>query len=251
MPKVCIDPGHGGSQPGAKGYAGTLEKDITLQVSLKLRDILKQVGFEVVMTRETDKDVRTSKQPNELQARCDVANNSNADYFVSIHCNAADTLSAHGTETWYYDKDVKSKVLANCIQSELIKQIRRTDRGVKVGNYYVTRYTKMPAVLVELAFISNPEEEKLLKSEDFQYKCALGIANGLLIISGKTPIKEVNLLFKDVPQTHWAYKDIEKLYKLGVVKGDNNNNFNPDKPVTRAEVSAMLSRLYDVIKSGK
>jgi len=249
--KICIDAGHGGSQPGAVGYSGTLEKDITLAVALKLRQILLKQGFSVVMTRESDKDVRTTKQPNELQARCDVANNAKADIFISIHCNAADDKTAHGAETWYTEKDVKSKVLANCIQSELIKQIRRTDRGVKVGNYYVTRYTKMPAVLVELAFISNPEEEKLLKSEDFQYKCALGIANGLLIISGKTPIKEVNLLFKDVPTTHWAYKDIEKLQKLGVVKGDEKGNFNPDKTVTRAEVSAMLSRLYDVIKSGK
>jgi len=249
--KICIDAGHGGSQPGAVGYSGTLEKDITLAVALKLRQILLKQGFSVVMTRESDKDVRTTKQPNELQARCDVANKSGADYFVSIHCNASDSLSAHGTETWYTEKDVKSKVFANCIQSDLVKQIKRTDRGTKCGNYYVTKYTHMPAVLVELAFISNPEEEKLLKDEIFQWKCALGIANGILVMAGKQPLKEVNLLFKDVPTTHWAYKDIEKLQKLGVVKGDEKGNFNPDKTVTRAEVSAMLSRLYDVIKSGK
>ena len=94
--KVCIDPGHGGSQPGAVGPNGTLEKDITLAVSLKLRDLLKAQGFEIIMTRETDKDVRTRPQENELQARCNVANNAKADYFVSIHCNAAEDKSAHG-----------------------------------------------------------------------------------------------------------------------------------------------------------
>jgi len=249
--KVCIDPGHGGSQPGAVGPNGTLEKDITLAVSLKLRDILKAQGFEVVMTRETDKDVRTRPQENELQARCNVANNAKGDYFVSIHCNAAESKTAHGTETWYSDKDNKSKVLAKCIQTELVKQIKRTDRGVKIGNYYVTNCTKMPAVLVELAFISNPEEEKLLKDSTFQYKCALGIANGILKMVGRDPIKEVNSMFKDVATSHWAYKDIEKLSKLGVIKGDDKGNFNPDKPATRAEIAAMLSRLYDAIKGGK
>lgn len=249
--KVCIDPGHGGSQPGATGFAGTLEKNITLQVALRLRDVLKTAGVDVVMTREIDKDVRTAKQPNELQARCDVANTANADVFISIHCNASNDSSAHGTETWYYPKDAKSKTLAQFIQTELVKQIGLRDRGVKQGNYYVTRYTKMPAVLVELAFISNPEEERLLKDATFQQKCALGIANGILVMAGKQPLKGVSLLFKDVPTTHWAYKDIEKLQKLGVVKGDEKGNFNPDKTVTRAEVSAMLSRLYDVIKSGK
>jgi len=130
--KVCIDPGHGGSQPGAVGYFGTKEKDITLQVALQLRDVLKNAGVEVVMTRESDKDVRTAKQPNELQARCDVANNSKADVFVSVHCNAADDRTAHGTETWYYPKDAKSKTLAQFIQTELVKQIGlRTEESNK------------------------------------------------------------------------------------------------------------------------
>lgn len=249
--KICIDPGHGGSQPGAVGYTGTLEKDITLAVSLKLRDILKAQGCEVIMTRETDRDVSTRVNQNELEARCDVANDAKADYFISIHCNAAESKTAHGTETWYSDKDNKSKVLANCIQTELVKEIKRADRGVKRGNYYVTNMTKMPAVLVELAFISNPEEEKLLKDSTFQYKCALGIANGILKMVGRDPIKEGGSMFKDVPETHWAYKEIEKLNKLGIIKGDEKGNFNPDKAATRAELAAMLARLYDVIKSGK
>jgi len=247
--KICIDPGHGGTQPGAAGYSGTLEKYITLAVSLKLRQILINEGFDVVMTRDTDKDVRTADEPNELQARCDVANKAKADLFVSIHCNAAADNTAHGTETWYINKDLgRSKRLAECIQTELVKQINRTNRGIKEGNYYVTRYTHMPAVLVELAFISNKEEERLLKDDKFQQKCALGIANGILAMLGKETIKGGDNLFKDVPITHWAYKDIMKLKELGVVKGDNAGYYNPDKPVTRAEVATMLSRLYDVLK---
>lgn len=248
--KVCIDPGHGGSQPGAVGYYGTKEKDITLQVALQLRDVLKNAGVEVVMTRDSDKDVRTAKQPNELQARCDVANNSKADVFVSVHCNAADDRTAHGTETWYYPKDAKSKTLAQFIQTELVKQIGLRDRGVKQGNYYVTRYTKMPAVLVELAFISNPEEEVLLKNKAFQKKCAVGIANGILLFFGMPLVKEGQNM-KDVPQTHWAYKYIKELYDLGIVQGDEKGYFYPDKPATKAEVATMIAKLYEKLKGGK
>jgi len=249
--KVCIDPGHGGTQPGAVGPGGTMEKYITLSVALILRDLLKSRGIDVIMTRETDKDVRTRAQQNELQARCDVANKAKADYFVSIHCNASNDARAQGTETWYSAKDNKSQVLANNIQRELVKQIQRANRGVKIGNYYVTNSTKMPAVLVELAFISNPEEEQLLRSDEFKRKCALGIANGILVTIGKEPIEEEKKLFNDVTTKHWAYKDIEKLSSLGIVKGDANGNFNPDRPTTRAEVVAMIARLYDVIKGGK
>jgi len=248
--KVCIDPGHGGSQPGAVGYFGTKEKDITLQVALQLRDVLKTAGVDVVMTRESDKDVRTAKQSNELQARCDVANNSKADVFISIHCNASNDSSAHGTETWYYPKDAKSKTLAQFIQTELVKQIGLRDRGVKQGNYYVTRYTKMPAVLVELAFISNPEEEVLLRNKAFQRKCAVGIANGILLFFGMPKVKEESAM-KDVPQTHWAYKYIKELYDLGIVQGDEKGYFYPDKPATKAEVATMIARLYEKLKGGK
>jgi len=249
--KVCIDPGHGGTQPGAVGPGGTMEKYITLSVALKLRDLLKSRGIDVIMTRETDKDVRTAKQPNELQARCDVANKAGADYFVSIHCNASDDPKAHGTETWFSAKDNKSQVLANNIQRELVKQIQRANRGVKIGNYYVTNSTKMPAVLVELAFISNPVEEQLLRNDEFKRKCALGIANGILVTIGKEPIEEVKKLFNDVTTNHWAYKYIKELYDLGIVQGDNNGNFNPDKPATKAEVATMIAKLYEQIKGGK
>jgi len=248
--KICIDAGHGGTQPGAVGYFGTKEKDITLQVALQLRDVLKNAGVDVVMTRESDKDVRTAKQPNELQARCDVANNSKADVFISIHCNASNDSSAHGTETWYYPKDAKSKTLAQFIQTELVKQIGLKDRGVKQGNYYVTRYTKMPAVLVELAFISNPEEEVLLRNKAFQRKCAVGVANGILLFFGMPKVKEESAM-KDVPQTHWAYKYIKELYDLGIVQGDEKGYFYPDKPATKAEVATMIARLYEKLKGGK
>jgi len=248
--KICIDAGHGGTQPGAVGYFGTKEKDITLQVALQLRDVLKNAGVDVVMTRESDKDVRTAKQPNELQARCDVANNSKADVFISIHCNASNDSSAHGTETWYYPKDAKSKTLAQFIQTELVKQIGLKDRGVKQGNYYVTRYTKMPAVLVELAFISNPEEEVLLRNKAFQRKCAVGIANGILLFFGMPKVKEESAM-KDVPQTHWAYKYIKELYDLGIVQGDEKGYFYPDKPATKAEVATMIAKLYEKLKGGK
>ena len=128
------------------------------------------------MTRTTDTDVTH-------QQRCDIANNSNCDIFVSIHCNSHEDESAHGTETYYYPGSVNglnSLDLAKRVQSELVKQIGLTDRGTKSETYYVLKHTKMPAVLTEIAFISNQSEFNLLNDSAFRQKAAQGIANGIL-----------------------------------------------------------------------
>jgi N-acetylmuramoyl-L-alanine amidase len=175
--KIVIDPGHGGKDPGAVGPSGLKEAHVNLQVALKVAEKLRKAGVEVKLTRTNDVFV-------DLQPRCDIANSFNADYFVSIHCNAAGTPQAHGTETYCYKFGGKGEVLAKAIQAELIAVTGRADRGVKTANYYVLRRTNMPAALIELAFISNLEEERLLASVDYQEKCALAIAKGIDYIIG-------------------------------------------------------------------
>ena len=171
--KIAIDPGHGGSDAGAVGPSGIREKDITLKVGLKVRDLLESYGYTVVMTRTTDTFVS-------LQERCDIANNSNADLFVSIHNNSFGDPSANGTETFSYFSYDEGGQVARSIQSKLVSALGLRNRGTKTADFYVLRNTKMPAALTELAFISNPTEEALLNTEDFQNKAAKAIVDGII-----------------------------------------------------------------------
>ncbi|KHO62664.1 N-acetylmuramoyl-L-alanine amidase [Thermoanaerobacter sp. YS13] len=239
--KICIDPGHGGYDPGAIGSSGLKEKDITLAVALKVAEKLRHAGVEICLTRNSDQTPWESN--NDLQMRCDIANSFGADYFVSIHCNSAGTPEAKGAETYCYKLGGKGEVLAKAIQTELIAATGRANRGVKTANYYVLRCTNMPAVLTELAFISNPEEERLLADTDYQEKCATAIARAIGKVTGIQILREVLPMFKDVPQNHWAASSIERLAQLGIVKGDEQGNFYPDRPITRAEVAALLDRV--------
>jgi N-acetylmuramoyl-L-alanine amidase len=178
---VVLDPGHGGSEPGAIGQYST-EKDITLAISLKVGAILTQKGIRVEYTRKTDATVG-------LTDRGPIANLLNAALFVSIHCNAVDNRDAQGTETWYWapannpslymQKDEREK-LATAIQDRLAAALGRPNRGVKsYQNLCVLRMTEMPSALAEVAFLSNPEEERLLNQDSFQNLAAKAIAEGI------------------------------------------------------------------------
>lgn len=178
---ICIDPGHGGSDPGAIGPTGTKEKDNTLAISLLLRDRLECNGATVVMTRETDKDASypDATADEELGARVDIANEAGTDIFVSIHNDSFTNQTASGTTTYHYG-DGESARLAGAIQKCLVDEMGTRDRGSRFASFYVIRYTDMPAILVEAAFISNPEEEVLLASVDGRYKAADSIFRGIV-----------------------------------------------------------------------
>jgi N-acetylmuramoyl-L-alanine amidase len=178
---ICIDPGHGGSDPGALGSTGTKEKDNTLAISLLLRDKLEKNGANVVMSRDSDKDVAYSgaSADEELGARVDVANEAGADIFVSIHNDSFANCSASGTTTYHYG-DSDSVRLAGFVQKCLVDELGTKDRGSRFASFYVIRYTDMPAILVEVAFISNPEEEVLLASIDGRFKAAETIFQGVV-----------------------------------------------------------------------
>tara|TARA_B100000497_G_C7662599_1_gene399192 strand:- start:114 stop:1238 length:1125 start_codon:yes stop_codon:yes gene_type:complete len=204
---IIIDPGHGGKDPGAIGYRGTKEKDITLDVAKRVaRKIEKNMNIKTVLTRDEDIFIR-------LQDRTKLANSENGKLFISIHANSAEDTRANGFETYMIgtnknaaavktaarenavldlengdaikltDEDLikatlaqsgfanSSEQFAALVQQEMNKRLQSKDRGVKQAGFYVLAYASMPNVLIELGYISNPSEEKKLKSS--QYKEAL------------------------------------------------------------------------------
>lgn len=129
------------------------------------------------MTRQDDSRV-------ELADRVKMANNNGADYFVSIHVNSASNPVATGTETFAFPNSVLGTRLADAVQRALVNEIGLANRGVKHKGFYVLKNTKMPAILVEVAFINNPKEEKLLKDQNFLDKAATGVSKGILTFLG-------------------------------------------------------------------
>ena len=181
---ITIDAGHGGNDSGAIGPTGVTEKSVTLRVALALQKILASEGATVYMTRTTDTEVSPkgadASDIEELQARCDVANQHDSDIFISIHMDSFTNGAAKGTTGYYYALgSKKSRDLADKVRAGVIDQIGTSSRGTQSCNFYVVKHTDMPATLVEVAFISNPTEEKLMNSEDGVQKAAQGIADGI------------------------------------------------------------------------
>ncbi len=179
---ICIDPGHGGSDCGAIGIDKTFEKDITLPICLELKNILEQQGINVIMTREIDKDVFSlnSVGIDELQSRVNIANNNKTDLFICVHANSYIDTNVHGVSTFYYPKTNLDSILAGYVQKEFINIPQLSDRGINRANFYVLRYSKMPAILLETGFISNKNDCKQLITKNFQKIIALSIMKGVV-----------------------------------------------------------------------
>lgn len=175
---VCVDPGHGGSDPGAVNGA-LYEKDVVLDVAKNLKAMLEKSGYKVYMTREDDTFLKPS-------GKAMAGNAAKADIFVSIHCNASVNKEANGTETLTYDDEGEGFLLGKNIQEGLISALRLKDRKVKVRKELtVLNSTNMPAALAEIAFITNGNEKKMLAEEGFRKKAAEGIFNGIEKYFGK------------------------------------------------------------------
>ncbi len=175
---IVLDPGHGGSDDGAM-HNGLVEKELALDISQRLRSLLLAHGWLVKMTRDSDVDVY---QPNdsahdELQARCDVANNAGARLFISVHINSFTSSDLNGTTTYYYKAD--SFGFADAVHARLAANLPTKDDGIRKENFYVIHHTTAPAILVETAFLSNPGDAQLLHSEAFRQKVASSIAAGV------------------------------------------------------------------------
>jgi len=176
---VVIDAGHGGHDTGAVGAAGTLEKDLVLQVAKIVR--LRSFAFpelSVVLTRTDDHYV-------ELTGRTDIANVRQADLYISIHANAHNDPRARGIETWISErltgtKRSESLRLAQALQGAMVETLQPDkNRGVKAQRLYL-RHAKMPSALVELGFLTNPVEERTLNHLSYQVRAADAILEGVL-----------------------------------------------------------------------
>ncbi|MBU5434481.1 N-acetylmuramoyl-L-alanine amidase family protein [Pseudoflavonifractor sp. MSJ-37] len=171
---IVIDPGHGGSASGAY-YEGIMEKDLTLPMSQKLRDILTAKGYNVVMTRDDDSYMT-------LLDRCAVANDRNAAIFVSIHCNAlANNSNYTGLITFYHTGSTEGKKLAQAVQTPAASYTGTIDRGIRNNSdYAVLRHTTMPAILIETGFMTSHTELMNLADSAYQSRLAQGVADGII-----------------------------------------------------------------------
>ncbi len=241
---IVVDPGHGSYKSsdstaldsGAVGPNGLKEKDVNLAIALALRDYLAAQGATVIMTRESDVGVLS------LTDRANVANNANADYFISVHCNSYSSTST-GTSTWYstYGADeclnAERKAMGAEVQACLVANLGIPNYGLREGDFTVINRTTMPAVLVESAFISNPVEEALLKTSVFQKKVAQSICQGMV-----NHVANYYQGFRDV-RTHWARESIEYVAEAGLFNGVSATTFCPSQNMSRGMLVTVLYRM--------
>lgn len=175
---IVIDPGHGGVNRGARGLFGVQEKDVVLRIGLALRSLLEREGVRVVMTREED-FLPGGSWDRQLAARVELANRVGADLLVSIHADSNKPWY-QGTTTYYLGSSSASRRLAESIQRAITATLGSQNRGIKARGFYVLRHSRMPAVLVEVGFISNPLEERRLADPGYQERAARGIMQGII-----------------------------------------------------------------------
>jgi N-acetylmuramoyl-L-alanine amidase len=178
-PLIILDAGHGGLDRGAKIKNPYVEeKKLTLSAIRFTKKYLEQLGYKVVLTRAKDYYVPLTK-------RVELANNSNGEIFVSVHFNSCPNKTAHGIEIYFFNstenksRTKNSKSLATCVLSDICKSTNAKSRGIKKGQFCVIRETKMPAILIEAGFLTNPEERSNIRKLPYIEKISLGIVQGI------------------------------------------------------------------------
>ncbi|MDO9535355.1 MAG: N-acetylmuramoyl-L-alanine amidase [Bacillota bacterium] len=180
---IGVDPGHGGYDPGSS-RGDIIEKDVVLQIALYLRDYLQQAGGLVVMTRDEDVDLLEipagPKKDRDFQNRKKIIEDSGADLLISIHANAITSSQWRGAQVFYQEGSEEGRLLASAIQYEMSRVLKNTDRQIKSSNFFMLREISAKAVIVEVGFLTNPEEADLLCSPDYQKKLAWSIYVGII-----------------------------------------------------------------------
>ena len=175
---IYLDPGHGGTDPGAV-YKDIYEKDITLSICKKLKELLEQEGAIVYMTRYDDYDLSSStynRKKRDLNNRAKVINESMADMYISIHLNSINSSTWRGIQVFYDDINKNNKTIASILQNNLNKE-----RKIKeIDNILMNRKIKIPGVLIEAGFLSNPNDRYLLKDSNYQYKLSNKIKESII-----------------------------------------------------------------------
>lgn len=169
-PLIMLDAGHGGRDSGAIGYLGTLEKLMTLQTALRVKQKLEADGYEVELTRTDDYYVS-------LEERVSLSNASLTDLFLSFHYDSVEDETAHGHTTYYYHE--RDRTLSQIVHDSISKSVELRDREVRFGDYYVLRENLRPAILLELGYLSNEEDERVITHRNFQELVSTAIADGV------------------------------------------------------------------------
>lgn len=169
---IILDPGHGGKDGGAVGINGTIEKDVTLITAQRIKDLLEPYDMNVELTRSDDIFVG-------LDDRIQIAEEAQADLFISIHYDGFESADVHGMTSYYYHE--RDEQIAQLFHDEIkSKQIEIKDRGVLIGNYYVLRENEIPSILLELGYMTNLNNEMLMNSDDFQGKVSEAVVSAIV-----------------------------------------------------------------------
>ena len=186
---VILDAGHGTPDEGAESNSGTTEADINLKITLKVQNLLEQSGCTVFLTRsdengiyDLDKTTLREKKVSDIKNRVKIGNESNGDIFVSIHLNKIPQEQYWGWQTFYKKTNENSERLAKCLQNGISETIQKENKreSLPISNIYIVDHVEIPISIVECGFLSNPEEEKLLLTEEYQDKLAWGIYTGIM-----------------------------------------------------------------------
>lgn len=185
IPTIVIDAGHGGPDPGKVSTSGTLEKDINLKIAFFLKEMLEAQNINIIMTRSEDKDLATEtthRKLSDIKERVKLMENSNAKIVISIHQNSYPDADVYGAQCFYPTESEAGKELASIIQQQIITSTNQTKiREIKPNNdYYLLKHSSIPIVIVECGFLTNPTEEHLLLTEDYQRQMAWAIHLGIL-----------------------------------------------------------------------
>ena len=178
-PVIVIDPGHGGEDPGKVGINDVLEKDLNLEIAMKVRDLLEEVGITVVMTREDDKVPNRKKQ--DLGNRVELINNTQPTLALCIHQNSYTTPDIFGAQVFYHTKTEEAVDVATLVQESLRVLDANNKREIKENDsYYMLKYCEVPTIIVECGFLTNPTEAQKLTTKEYQEELAFAICEGII-----------------------------------------------------------------------
>ena len=176
---IVVDPGHGGEDPGKVGTNDVLEKDLNLQIAKKVADLLESAEIKVVMTRENDKVPDIKKQ--DLEQRVKLINDTNPTLALCIHQNSYPDSAIRGAQVFYHTATAEAEDIASVIQEQLRTVDTENTRQIKENDtYYMLKNTKVPTVIVECGFLTNPEEAGKLTQDDYQQQLAQAICEGIV-----------------------------------------------------------------------
>lgn len=179
---IYLDSGHGGVDPGTI-YKDIYEKNINLEITLKLKEQLEKEGAIVYLTRDGDYDLSSTtinRKRSDLLNRAIAINKSNADIYISIHLNSIQSSTWYGGQVFYDDINPNNKIIANIIQKKFKDKLKSNREVKKINNMLMNRKIKIPGVLVEAGFLSNPNERYLLQKSEYQYKISETIKEGII-----------------------------------------------------------------------